>query len=101
METTLERHLANLGWQHVAIETTMIEMCALFVKAFDASAVISRLEGVGSDGLPLTEDCRRVLTVFLDHAESSGSVEMLRRPGSRGPFEALAALERLCGTGGK
>ena len=99
-DVSLERRLADLGWNGVPLPTVMAEMLWLFVTAgLDCSAVLRRLDGViGEDGDGM-EDCRRAIGALLD--EAHGQIGLLRRPGSREPLEVLDALARLRGDDGE
>ena len=98
MKTTLERHLANLGWQDVPLPVVMVEISLAYLGAgLDASPVNRHLEGMVGDDTPCMEDCRHVLGAMLDEADRAGRIRLLARPGSREPADALAALEHLCG----
>ena len=97
-EVSVERRLSDLGWTGVPLLTVMAEISLAYITAgLDTAAVGRRVDGViGGDG-DGTEDCVRVIGVFLDEAWRSGSVECLRRPGTRNTVEVLEALARLRG----
>ena len=98
METTLERHLAELGWCGVPLQVVMIEVClSYFAAGLDAAPVRRRLDGMVGDDTPSIEDCRHVPGALLDEADRAGCIRLLARPGSREPSDALEALHNLCG----
>lgn len=98
MKTTLERHLANLGWQDVPLPVVLVEISLAYLGAgLDASPVSRRLDGMIGDDTPCMEDCRHVLSAMLDEADRAGRIRLLARPGSRDAADALMALDHLCG----
>ena len=102
METTLERHLAELGWCGVPLQVVRSEVClSYFAAGLDAAPVRRRLDGMVGDDTPNIEDCQHVLGALLDEADRAGCIRLLARPGSREPTDALEALEHLCSDGHK
>ncbi len=98
MKTTLELHLANLGWQDVPLPVVLVEISLAHLGAgLDASPVSRRLDGMIGDDRPCMEDCRHVLGAMLDEANRAGCIRLLARPGSRDAADALMALDHLCG----
>ena len=98
METTLERHLTELGWCGVPLPEVMVEISLAYLGArLDASPVRRHLDGMIGDDTPCMEDCRHVLSAMLDEADRAGRIRLLARPGSRDAADALMALNHLCG----
>ena len=102
METTLERHLANLGWQDVPLPVVMVEISLAYLGAgLDASPVSRHLDGMVGDDTPCMEECQQVLSAMIEEADRAGRIRLLARPGSRDAADALQVLEHLCGDGRK
>ncbi len=101
-DVSIERRLFDLGWSGVPPVTVMAEISLAYISAgLDTAAVVRHVDGViGKDG-DGSEDCIRVIGIFLDAAQRSGNIECLRRPGTRDTAEVLDALARLRGDGGQ
>jgi len=106
-DVSVEKLLFELGWSGVSPLTTLAEISLAFITAgLDTAAVVRRVDGVmvGAVGVgksSVTDDCVRVIGVFLDEALRSGRLECLRRPGTRDTVDVLDALARLRGDGGE
>jgi len=106
-DVSVEKMLFLLGWSGVSPLTTLAEISLAYISAgLDTAAVVRRVDGVmvgvvGVGESSVTEDCVRVIGVFLDEAQRSGRIECLRRPGTREPQEVLDALARLRGDDGE
>ena len=101
-DVSVEKMLFLLGWSGVSPLTAMAEISLAYISAgLDTGSVMRRVDGVmvGVGESSVTEDCVRVIGIFLDAASRSGRLECLRRPGTREPLEVLDALARLRGNG--
>jgi len=98
MKTTLERHLANLGWQGVPLTVAMVEISLAYLSAgLSAAPVCRHLDGRIGDDTPYMDDCRQVLGAMIAEADRVGRIRLLARPGSRDAADAIMALENICG----
>ena len=98
METTLERHLTELGWCGVPLPEVMVEISLAYLGAgLDAAPVRRHLDGMIGDDTPCMEECQQVLSAMIEEADRAGRIRLLARPGSRDAADALRALEHLCG----
>ena len=96
-DVSVEKRLADLGWNGVPLLTAMAEISLAYISAgLNTAAVVRRLNGVIGEASGM-DDCVRVIGVFLDEAQRSGQIGLLGRPGSREPLEVLDALARLHG----
>ncbi len=102
METTLERHLANLGWQDVPLPEVMVEISLAYLAArLNAAPVRRQLDGRIDNDTPYMEGCRHVLSAMIEEADRAGCIRLLARPGSRDATDAMMALNHLYGDDNK
>ncbi len=92
---SLERSLADLDWEGVAIPTVLANVFWVFLLLGLSSTEIMRHvrdSALAEDG---TEACRSLLTMIFDVARQSGRLELLRRPRVRELDEVLKRLDEL------
>ena len=92
---SLERRLADLGWNRVPLPTATANILWLFASAgMDASSVVRRLDAEGL-AEPSVAGFRQMLRYMLDEAAGAGRLDLLRRPRVRQPEQVLAMLNRI------
>ena len=98
-QVSIERRLADLGWNGVPLPTAITNILWLFVSSgMDTSALLRQLD-TGGRLEPGVAGCRRMLRYMLDEAARAGRLDLLRCPCLREPEQVLALLEQVFGGG--